>query len=103
MDLIKQVEKHYNVKFVDEWVDDCNFYIYEESTADGYSVYIAVKHPNYIGVNENVHYYDNDLPIALIEEVVEVECKKVYIDDLEQYWVIEAFEELLKKLNDEEY
>jgi ABC-type ATPase involved in cell division len=41
-DLAKEsVLKHFNVEFTDEWSNNADFYVYEESTADGYSVFIA--------------------------------------------------------------
>ena len=40
-DLAKEaVLKHFGVEFTDQWSSNAGFYIYEESTADGYSVFI---------------------------------------------------------------
>ena len=35
------VLKHFNVEFTDDYSGNADFYIYEESTADGYSVFVA--------------------------------------------------------------
>ena len=92
------VEKHYDVKFVDEWDNECNFYIFEETTVDGYNVYVATQNTHQINVEENIHYYDNDLSIAMIEAVQNPDCKKIYIDDIGSYWFEEAIDELINKI-----
>ena len=38
---------------------DCN--IYNESTSDGYDVYVVTNNPNQVSICEDVHYYDNNL------------------------------------------
>jgi len=95
---IKNIEKHYNVKFVDEWDNECNFYIYEESTADGYSVYVATQNTHQISVDENIYYYDSDLSMAMMEAVQNVDNNKIYVDDMDNYWFEEAIEELTEEL-----
>ena len=46
-DLAKEsVLKHFNVEFTDGYSSSADFYIYEESTADGYSVFIATYDQN---------------------------------------------------------
>ena len=37
----KVVCKHYDLEITDDWSSDCDHYIYEETTADGYSVWIS--------------------------------------------------------------
>ena len=96
MENLKEVENYFNFKLTDEWgLQD--FYIYEESTADGYSVYIATDNPENINVSEDVYYYDSDLKDALVE-YIDYGCKLnkdvIYIDDLEAYFVEEAIQEL---------
>jgi hypothetical protein len=87
MENLKEVENYFNFKLTDEWGLQ-NFYIYEESTADGYSVYIATDNNENINVSEDVYYYDSDLKDALVEYI------DYYIDDLEAYFVEEAIQEL---------
>lgn len=96
MENLKEVENYFNFKLTDEWgLQD--FYIYEESTADGYSVYIATDNNENINVSEDVYYYDSDLKDALVE-YIDYGCKLnkdvIYINDLEAYFVEEAIQEL---------
>ena len=96
MENLKELENYFNFKLTDEWgLQD--FYIYEESTADGYSVYIATDNLGNINVSEDVYYYDSDLTAALVE-CIGLCCKLnkdvIYVDNLEAYFVEEAMQEL---------
>ena len=81
---------HFGAKIVDEWSDKCDYYIYEESTADGYSVYVATNDPSNILVDENIYYYDSDLGEALLDALRYGKYKNIYIDDPSSYWVEEV-------------
>ena len=89
-----KVLKHFGAKIVDEWSNECDFYIYEESTADGYSIWVAAQNPDNITIEENVYYYDSDLSMALYDALLHYKCKNIYIDDLEAHWIEEALQEL---------
>jgi len=53
--------------------------IYEESTADGYSVYICTTNSRTPSICEDVYYYDHDLPNAF-EEQIRYGDRTFYID-----------------------
>ena len=53
--------------------------IYEESTADGYSVYICTNNSRTPSICEDVYYYDHDLPNAF-EEQIRYGDRTFYID-----------------------
>ena len=56
-DLAKEaVLNHFNVEFTDNFTSNADFYIYEESTSDGYSVYVATHDTSSISINEDVYY-----------------------------------------------
>jgi|14BtaG_2_1085337.scaffolds.fasta_scaffold02408_14 hypothetical protein len=99
-DLAKEaVLKHFNVEFTDQWTSNADFYVYEESTADGYSVFIATYDQSSINVNENVYYYDSDLGDALAEQIKysngdEDNPEIIYVDDLHQCFIDDAIEQL---------
>ena len=92
---------HFGAKIVDEWSDKCDFYIYEESTADGYSVYVATNDPSNISVEENIYYYDSDLGKALLDALRYDKCKNIYIDDPYSYWVEEVMVDGLSWLEEQ--
>jgi hypothetical protein len=103
-DLAKEsVLKHFNVEFTDQFSEDADFYMYEESTADGYSVFIATYNLSSVSVNENVYYYDSDLGDALEEHIRysngdEENPEIIYVDDLYQQFIDDAIVQLFEYL-----
>ena len=104
----RQVLKHYNVEIIEEWDNDCDWYIYEEPTADGYSVFVSTNNTNNTIVAENIFYYDSDLGDEFAEKVMDEDVFRIYIDDPTAYWVVESLSDLkihlqeLKQESDEE-
>jgi hypothetical protein len=103
-DLAKEsVLKHFSVEFTDDYSSSADFYIYEESTADGYSVFIATYDQNRVNVNENVHYYDSNLGDVLEEHIKysngdEDNPEIIYVDDLYQQFIDDAITQLFEYL-----
>ena len=56
--------KHFDLELTDDWSNDCDHYIYEEDTSDGYTVYVSTHDAGSVCVSENVFYYDNDLEMG---------------------------------------
>ena len=103
--MYKAVLGHYDHKLIDEWDDDAEYFIYEESTADGYSVYIATANPRKINISEDVHYYDSDLGEMLAEAIKwgngDPEYpEKIYVEDLGAQYVQDAMEQLFEELSE---
>ena len=116
----ESVLKHFDVEFTDSYGDSVDFYIYEESTADGYSVFVATHDQSVVNVNENVYYYDSDLSGALVDFMKfsngdEEDPEVVYVDDFNQQFIDDAIvqlfeylaerfeEEIIDELTDEGY
>ena len=103
-DLVQEaVLNHFNVEFTDNFTSNADFYIYEESTADGYSVYVATHDTSSISINENVYYYDSDLGDALEEFMKysngdEDNPEIIYVDDLHQQFIDDAIVQLFEYL-----
>ena len=103
-DLVQEsVLKHFNVEFTDAYGNSADFYIYEESTADGYSVFVATHDQNVVNVNENVYYYDSDLSGALEEFIKysngdEDNPEIIYVDDLHQQFIDDSMSQLFEYL-----
>lgn len=86
------LEKHYDCEVDDQWRNKhYDFYCYEETTADGYSVYIATNDPDSICISEEVHYYENDLSDE-IKIAIKDGCT-MYIDDLDARYFMDAVEQ----------
>ena len=88
----KIVLDHFDAELTDQWRQDCEFYIYEESTADGYSVYVATSDTNSVSVNEDIHYYDSDLSGVLQDAIKD--GGEIYVDDYFQDFIDDAIQEL---------
>ena len=92
----KLILKHYDAELTDQWQQNCDYYIYEESTADGYSVFVACYDTSSISVNEDIHYYDSDLSGKLQDAIKD--GFEIYVDDLHQCFIDDAIQELYEYL-----
>ena len=88
----KVVLDHYDAELTDKWRENCEYYIYEESTADGYTVYISTSDTRNICVNENIHYYEFSLSEELQDAIKD--SGEIYVDDLFQDFIDDAIQEL---------
>ena len=99
-DVAKQnVLNHYGVELTSNWTNGASYYIYEETTKDSYSVYVATDDTDNISVCENVYYYDSDLADVLEEQIKysngdEEYPEIIYVDDLYQNFIDLAIENL---------
>jgi hypothetical protein len=95
----ESVMSHYEIELTTDWSDHHDFYIYEETTSDGYSVYIATSDYKNINISEDVHYYDNSLFGELVEFIKYSDTGAViYVDDLCQDYIDDAFRDLYTDL-----
>jgi len=79
--LIELVKNYYDIDISHEINDfentDCA--IYEDSSADGYSLYIVANNTRHISICEDVYYYDHRLADAF-EEQIRYGSQCFYID-----------------------
>lgn len=101
----KSVLDHYGVELTNDYTGDAEFSIYEESTVDGYSVWIATCDTRQINICEDVHYYDSDLGDALAEAIKYSNGhadfpETFYIEDEYANYVDEAIDQLFVYLSE---
>ncbi len=101
----KSVLDHYGVELTNDYTGDAEFSIYEESTVDGYSVWIATCDTRQINICEDVHYYDSDLGDALAEAIKysngDVYCPETfYVEDEYAHYVEDAIDQLFVYLTE---
>ena len=101
----ESVLNHYGVELTNDYSSNADFNIYEESTTDGYSVWIATSDTSNISICEDVHYYDSDLGEALAEAIKcsngDVDCPETfYVEDEYANYVDEAIDELFVYLSE---
>ena len=101
----KSVLDHYGVKLTNDYSSDASFYVYEESTVDGYGLWIATNNTSNISICEDVHYYDSDLGDALAEAIKysngDVDFPETfYVEDEYANFVDEAIDQLFVYLTE---
>ena len=96
----KQVLEYFECEITDHWRDP-DFSIYEESTADGYSVWIATADDKSINVNEDVYYYENELNDVLYDAIPDY--NNIYCDnyDFVEDAITRHYEDLLCRIEEE--
>jgi hypothetical protein len=92
----QKVLDHYDSSLSDDWHDHFDYYIYEETTADGYVVYVATYDQRNINVEEHVHYYEFNLEEEFSKAIIE--GISIYTDDLDSDYINSAFENLYENL-----
>ena len=96
----KKLCKHYDFELVDQWSGMIDYYLYSETTADGYELWVATDNDKGdVNINEDVHYYDNDLS-EVLTEWIRYGGATIYVDDMETYYVTEALETMWENMID---
>jgi len=91
---LDKLQEKYEFKLTDNWNETPCYSIYTESTADGYEVWVATSGDGRnVCINEDVHYYENDLSEKLVEAMTDYNSI-IYVDDLESYYVQDAVTEV---------
>ena len=95
--------KHFDMELTDDWSNDCDHYIYEENTSDGYTVYVSLHDANAnVCVSENVFYYDNDLGAELKQAIYDNDHSdvKIYLSMLHdgEHWIDEVIGDIYLEL-----
>jgi hypothetical protein len=105
--IIEAVKKYYGLKVDDNAWQSADVYAFEETTRDGYSVWVVTEDMKSISVSEDVYYYDNDVPSAIMELVTncggyctlyadQYFLDDIYFDDM----LLEEFQEIADKIYD---
>ena len=67
--MIKIAKQALGLEITDSFDNGCDLYCYNESTVDGYDVWVLTHSLNDINICENVYYYESDLASAVMEEI----------------------------------
>jgi hypothetical protein len=106
--MIDAVKKYYGITIDENAYQNADIYAFEETTADGYSVYVVTHDMSSINVSEDVHYYDSGVAQAIMEQINHSngECvlyadqyflDDIYFDDT----LLEAFQDIAESIYDE--
>jgi len=106
--IIDAVKKYYGITIDENAYQNADIYAFEETTADGYSVYVVTHDMSSINVSEDVYYYDSDVAEAIMEMInysngqATIYADQYFLDDI--YFddvLLEAFQEIADKIYDE--
>ena len=106
--IIEAVKKYYGLKIDENAYDSADIYAYEETTADGYSVYVVTNDMRSVCINEDVYYYESDVPSAIMECIINSNgyctlyadqyfLDDIYFDDM----LLEEFSEIAESIYEE--
>jgi len=88
--MLEILQNEYVFELTDSYSKNPDYSIYAETTADGYEVWVATPGDgSNVCINEDVHYYENDLSEKLQEAMVD-HCQLIYVDDFEADYVQDA-------------
>ena len=110
--MIKIAKQKLGLEVTDSFDNSCDLYCYNESTVDGYDVWVLTHSLKDINICENVYYYESDLASAVMEEIGyngnetllhmdEYMWDDLYMDDQMLEYFAEAVEDIIED-NDEE-
>ena len=106
--IIDAVKKYYGLKIDENAYNNADVYAFEETTADGYSVYVVTHDMRSICVSEDVYYYDSDVAEAIMEHVSNsngyctLYADQYFLDDI--YFddnLLEAFSDIAENIYNE--
>ena len=106
--MIDAVKKYYGITIDENAYQSADIYAYEETTVDGYSVYVVTNDMNRVCISEDVYYYDSDVAEDIMEQinysngVCTLYADQYFLDDI--YFddvLLEAFQEIAEKIYDE--
>jgi len=106
--MIDAVKKYYGITIDENAYQNADIYAFEETTADGYSVYVVTHDMASINVSEDVYYYDSGVAEAIMEMVnysnghATIYADQYFLDDI--YFddvLLEAFQDIAENIYEE--
>ena len=113
--ILKVVKEHFNFTIDDNAYHNYDIAAYTESTADGYEVYVVTNDMQSININEDVYYYESDVPQAIIDEIIgyggndtvvyadQYFLDEIYFDDALADLFVENIDDILAEAEEEGY
>jgi len=103
--MIEAVKSYYGLKIDENAYNNADLYAFEETTADGYSVYVVTHDMKSICVSEDVYYYDHDVAEVLMEKIADCNgyctlytdqyfLDDIYFDDV----LLESFADIAEEI-----
>ena len=82
--------EYYDFELIDTFNGRAEYFIYSETTADGYEVWVTTESDQgAVNVSEDIHYYDSDLNEVLCDQIRHG-GGTIFVEDMEAYYVNDA-------------
>ena len=112
--MIKIAKQALGLEITDSFDNGCDLYCYNESTVDGYDVWVLTHSLKDINICENVYYYESDLASAVMEEIQyrgletllhmdEYIWDDLYMDDQMLEYFGENIDDIIENNDEEDY
>ena len=98
----KKLCEYYDFELIDTFNGKADYFIYTETTADGYELWVTTESDQgAVNVSEDIHYYDNDLNEVLCDQIRNG-GGAIFVEDMEAYYVNDSlntmFENMIESL-----
>ena len=113
--MIKVVQEHFNFRIDENAYGNYDIAAYSESTRDGYEIFVVTNDMNSININEDVYYYESDVPQGIIDEIIgyggndtvvyadQYFLDEIYFDDAMADLFLENIDDILAEAKEENY
>ena len=113
--MIKVVQEHFNFRIDENAYGNYDIAAYSESTRDGYEIFVVTNDMNSININEDVYYYESDVPQGIIDEIIgyggndivvyadQYFLDEIYFDDAMADLFVENIDDILAEAKEENY
>lgn len=94
--MVVALSNTYNIEFTEEWPVTCAYYIYEETTRDGYTNYIMTESPPRPSISNDVYQYTDQLSEDITLTIVDRRGGNkmvIYVEDMSEQFFLTAIED----------
>ena len=95
-EMVAALSNTYNIEFTEEWPTTCSYYIYEETTRDGYTTYVMTESPPRPSISNDVYHYTDqlseDIALAIVDRTGSRKMV-IYVEDMSEQYFTTAIED----------
>ena len=94
----KKLREYYDFELIDTFNGRADYFIYSETTADGYELWVTTESDQgAVNVSEDVHYYDSDLNEVLCDQIRNG-GGTIFVEDMEAYYVNDSLNTMFENM-----
>ena len=94
----KKLREYYDFELIDTFNGRADYFIYSETTADGYELWVTTESDQgAVNVSEDIHYYDSDLNEVLCDQIRNG-GGTIFVEDMEAYYVNDSLNTMFENM-----